>query len=247
MTEPIPPHAGTRPGPDPRTIHEMFRSIAGRYDRANDILSVGIHHLWRRRVVRWSEVRPGDRVLDCATGTGDLAIAFRKAVGESGMVTATDFVPEMVELARRKGSRYDEGLRFELADVTRLPYASGSFEVASISFGIRNVGDPRAAVSELARVVAPGGRVMILEFGQPRSALFGRLYDLYRKHLLPRVGGWITGRPEAYDYLERSAGTFPCGDQLADLLRSAASFDRVEWRALSGGIAYMYRAVKASN
>jgi demethylmenaquinone methyltransferase / 2-methoxy-6-polyprenyl-1,4-benzoquinol methylase len=247
MTEPIPPEAGTPPGPDPGTIHEMFRAIAGRYDRANDILSLGIHHLWRRRVVRWSGVRPGDRVLDCATGTGDLAIAFRNAVGETGMVTGTDFVPEMVDLARQKGSRYRKGLRFEIADVTRLPYASESFEVASISFGIRNVGDPRAAVSELARVVGPGGRVLILEFGQPRSALFGRLYDFYRRHLLPRLGGWITGRRQAYDYLERSAGTFPCGDQLAELVRTAARFERVEWRAVSGGIAYVYRAVKASS
>ena len=162
------------------------------------------------------------------------------------MVTATDFVPEMVDLARQKGSRFRNGLRFELADVTRLPYAAGSFEVASISFGIRNVGDPRAAVAELARVVGPGGRVLILEFGQPRTVLFRGLYDFYRRHLLPRLGGWITGRRQAYDYLERSAGTFPCGDQLADLVRSAARFERVEWRALSGGIAYVYRAVKAS-
>src|SRR5688500_5872290 len=116
----------------------MFATIASRYDRANTVLSAGIHHRWRQRIVRWSEAGPGDRVLDCATGTGDLAIAFARAVAPNGAVVGTDFVPEMIELARRKSST----VRFEVADVTALPFENDSFDIASISFGIRNVGDP---------------------------------------------------------------------------------------------------------
>lgn len=218
----------------------MFASIAKRYDRANTVLSGGVHHLWRRTAVRASGVRPGDRVLDCATGTGDLAIAFRKAVGVSGAVVGTDFVPEMIELARAKTS----GVTFEIADVTNLPYGDASFDVASISFGIRNVADPSRAVAEMFRVVRTGGRVVILEFGQPRGRLFGGVYDFYRKRVLPRVGGLVTGRQEAYEYLEQSAGRFPSGEEFARLVREAAPFASVSARPLTFGIAWLYTATR---
>jgi len=156
-------------GPDPEKIRSMFASISARYDRANTVLSGGIHHLWRRNAVRRSGAQGGDAVLDCATGTGDLAIAFKKAVGPSGRVVGTDFVPEMLQYAREKA----KDIAFEVADVTRLPYPDGSFDVASISFGIRNVNEPRRGIAEMARVVGSGGRVIVLEFGQPRSRLFG--------------------------------------------------------------------------
>ena len=229
-------------GPEAAKIRAMFRSIAGRYDRANTILSGGIHHLWRARAVRWSEARPGDRVLDCATGTGDLAIAFQRVVGERGEVIGTDFVPEMLELARLKSAR----IRFETADVTALPYPDGSFDVASISFGIRNVQDPARAVGELARVVKPGGRVIILEFGQPPNRLISAVYDAYRKHVLPRLGAAVTGERGAYEYLESSAGRFPSGSAFVDLMRSAAKFTGVEYRPLTFGVAFLYRGVKSA-
>lgn len=218
----------------------MFASISSRYDRANTVLSAGIHHLWRSRAVRWSGAAPGQHVLDCATGTGDLAIAFRQAVGPSGRVVGTDFVPEMLALARGKAP----GIEFEVADVTRLPYAAESFDISSISFGIRNVGDPRQGIAELARVVRPGGRVIILEFGQPRNRLFGAAYDFYRRRVLPRIGGAVTGNRDAYSYLESSAGRFPSGDEFARMMRESAPFERVEFVALSFGIAYLYRGVK---
>lgn len=224
-------------GPDPAKIRTMFAAIARRYDRANTVLSGGVHHLWRRRAVKRAGVRPGDRVLDCATGTGDLAIAFRKAGAE---VTGTDFVPEMIELARAKAA----GIRFEVADVTRLPFEDDTFDVASISFGIRNVGEPRKGIAEMARVVRPGGRVIVLEFGQPRSRSFGALYHWYSHHVLPRLGGAVTGEEAAYRYLQTSSGLFPCGDDFVALMRESADFSAIDYIPLTFGIAYLYRGVK---
>ncbi|HVR41314.1 MAG TPA: class I SAM-dependent methyltransferase [Thermoanaerobaculia bacterium] len=223
-------------GPDPARIRSMFASIAGGYDRANTILSAGVHHLWRRKAVRRSGAKPGDRVLDCATGTGDLAIAFRKAGAE---VIGTDFVPEMLALAITKAPE----IHFEVADVTALPYESATFDVASIAFGIRNVGDPRKGIAELARVVKPGGRVIVLEFGQPRSRVFRAAYDAYRKRVLPRVGGVVTGKRDAYEYLESSSARFPSGDEFVAMMRDAAKFSSIDYVPLTFGIAYLYRGI----
>lgn len=228
------------PGPDPNRIRSMFASIASRYDRANTILSGGVHHRWRREAVRWSGAREGESVLDCATGTGDLAIAFKKAVG-NGRVIGTDFVPEMLAIARDKRS----DITFDVADVTALPYEDASFDISSIAFGIRNVHDRERGIAELARVVRPGGRVVILEFGQPQGRGFGSLYDFYRRTILPRLGGAVTGRRQAYEYLESSAGRFPCGEPFARLMRESAPFASVEWKPLTFGIAYLYKGTKA--
>jgi demethylmenaquinone methyltransferase / 2-methoxy-6-polyprenyl-1,4-benzoquinol methylase len=227
-------------GPDPNRIRSMFASISTRYDRANTVLSGGIHHLWRRKAVRWSDAKAGDRVLDCATGTGDLAIAFRTAVGASGRVIGTDFVPEMLEVARRKAP----DIAFEVADVTRLPYDDGSFDVASISFGIRNVNDPRKGIAEMARTLRTGGRLIVLEFGQPRTRLFRALYNFYRTRLMPKLGGMVTGEQGAYEYLESSAGRFPCGPEFVSMMRESADLSSVEYTTLTFGIAYLYRAIK---
>jgi demethylmenaquinone methyltransferase/2-methoxy-6-polyprenyl-1,4-benzoquinol methylase len=225
-------------GPDPARIKSMFGSIAGRYDRANTILSAGVHHRWRRAAVRWAGAKRGDAVLDCATGTGDLAIAFKRRVGD-GRVVGTDFTPEMIELARQKSG----DITFEVADVTALPFDDDSFNIASISFGIRNVGDPAKGIAEMARVVRPGGRVMVLEFGQPSRRVVSSLYDTYRRHFLPRLGGAVTGERGAYEYLESSAARFPCGDDFVALMRRAATFATIDYRPLTFGVAYLYRGV----
>ncbi|HET7710545.1 MAG TPA: bifunctional demethylmenaquinone methyltransferase/2-methoxy-6-polyprenyl-1,4-benzoquinol methylase UbiE [Thermoanaerobaculia bacterium] len=223
--------------PDPARIRTMFAAIASRYDRANNILSAGVHHLWRRRAVRYSGAGRGARVLDCATGTGDLAVAFHTVTGR---VVGTDFVAEMVHLARQKAP----GIPFSVADVTQLPFERDSFDIVSIAFGIRNVGNPAKGIEEMARVLKPGGRLVVLEFGQPPSPILRRIYDAYRTRLLPRVGGVITGHRDAYAYLDRSSAEFPSGEEFVALLKRSAPFVSADYQPLSFGIAWVYRAVK---
>lgn len=219
----------------------MFASIAPKYDRANTVMSGGIHHLWRRRAVRRGRVRPGDAVLDCATGTGDLAIAFKRAVGAEGRVVGTDFTPEMIALAQTKA----DDIAFEVADVTKLPYDDDSFDVASIAFGIRNVDDPVRGIAEMARVVRSGGRVVVLELGRPKNRLIRWAYDRYCRVALPRLGGALTGERAAYEYLEVSSARFPHGDDFVALMQRAAAFSEVRMEALTFGAAYLYCGVKS--
>jgi len=221
----------------------MFGGIAKGYDRANSVLSGGIHHLWRNALVDWSEAKPGDSILDCATGTGDLALAFKKRVAR-GPVIGTDFCAEMLELAPPKARERGLDVRFEIADVTQLPYPDATFDVASISFGIRNVGEPEKGLRELHRVVKPGGRVMVLEFGQPSNALVRGAYDLYSRKVLPKLGGLVTGQRDAYEYLEKSASHFPCREEFVELMKRSAPFASVEYRSLSLGVAYLYKSVR---
>ena len=216
----------------------MFASIAARYDRANNILSAGLHHRWRRRAVKRSRVRPGESVLDCATGTGDLAIAFRRA---GAQVVGTDFVEAMLEIARRKAP----DIEFRVADVLSLPFPDASFDITSIAFGIRNVSDASRGIREMARVVRPGGRVVILEFGQPRNRFIRALYDLYRKYILPLLGGAITGKRKAYEYLESSAARFPSGEAFVAVMRKSANFASIAYEPLTFGIAWLYIGVIA--
>jgi demethylmenaquinone methyltransferase/2-methoxy-6-polyprenyl-1,4-benzoquinol methylase len=234
--------AGQAPG---HAVRDMFASIAGTYDRANQVLSFGLHHRWRRVAVTASGVGPGDRVLDCATGTGDLALEFARAAGPGGTVVGTDFCREMLALAPAKAARAGLPARFEVADVLALPYPDGSFDVASIAFGIRNVEDPARGLAEMARVVRPGGRVVVLEFGQPGGALFAPLYRFYSRRVLPRIGGWLSGDRSAYEYLDRTSSRFPAGERFADLMVATGAFQGVASRSLTGGVAYVYVGVVA--
>jgi demethylmenaquinone methyltransferase/2-methoxy-6-polyprenyl-1,4-benzoquinol methylase len=231
-------------GPEALKIRRMFGEIAGRYDRANTVMSMGVHHLWRKSLVRWSGAYLGQNVLDCATGTGDLAIEFKKAVGGDGTVLGTDFSPEMLQPAPLKAAKQGLHIEFAQADVTELPFEASTFDIASISFGIRNVQDPLKGLSELARVVKPGGTVMVLEFGQPRVIGFQQVYDFYSRRVLPKIGGLITGQRQAYEYLQNSSSKFPCREEFVQLMEQTGQFKSCEYQSLSFGIAYMYRGVK---
>jgi demethylmenaquinone methyltransferase / 2-methoxy-6-polyprenyl-1,4-benzoquinol methylase len=221
-------------------VRQMFSSIATRYDVTNEVLSFGIHRLWRRTAIRLSGAKPGDAVLDCATGTGDLAIAFKHTVGGDGRVVGTDFCPEMLESAPAKASREGLEIEFAVADAMDLrQYADDTFDVASISFGIRNVDDPVKCLEEMARVVKPGGRVVVLEFGQPRG-LFGGLFRFYSKVLMPFVGGLLTGNRAAYQYLPRTAAAFPAGEKFLELMDRSGAYRKRAAHPLTFGTAYVY-------
>ena len=174
----------TKHSPDPEIIKSMFSKVAANYDKANSILSVGIHHLWRKKLVYLSSAKPGQSVLDCATGTGDLAIEFKKAVGPEGSVIGTDFCAEMLAPAPSKALAENLEIKFEQADVTALQYADNYFDIVSISFGIRNVGNPLKALQEMARVTKPGGKVMVLEFGQMSLPVLNYAYTFYSEKIL---------------------------------------------------------------
>lgn len=230
-------------GKDPEKIRTMFSRVAKNYDRANSVLSAGIHHLWRKKLVKWSSVNPGMKILDCATGTGDLALEFKKEVGPSGEVTGTDFCAEMLIPAPAKAKAAGVEIVWRQADATHLPFSDRQFDISSISFGIRNVSNPVLALNEMARVTKPGGRVMILEFGQVTWPILAPLYNFYSSKILPKLGGFITGQHDAYDYLQKSSANFPCGDDFLQMMRSTGRFSQCEFQSLTGGIAYIYRGV----
>jgi len=220
-------------------VQQMFSAIAPRYDVANEVLSLGVHRRWRARAVKHSGAQPGHAVLDCATGTGDLAFAFKRAVGPAGRVVGTDFCQEMLAEAPRKAARMGLDVKFEVADALDLPYPDGLFDVASIAFGIRNVDDPVRCLRQMARVVRPGGRVVVLEFGQP-GGLFGVLFRFYSRTVMPAVGALLTGQRAAYEYLPRTAAAFPAGDGFLSLMDEAGAFSARAAHPLTFGVAYAY-------
>ncbi|MES3036396.1 MAG: bifunctional demethylmenaquinone methyltransferase/2-methoxy-6-polyprenyl-1,4-benzoquinol methylase UbiE [Bdellovibrionota bacterium] len=229
--------------PDPSRIQAMFAQVAPKYDSANTVLSLGLHHMWRSKLVKLSDVKKGDSVLDCATGTGDLAIEFKKAVGPEGKVIGTDFCAEMLESAPRKAASKNLDIKFELADVTKLQFDDATFDAVSISFGIRNVQDRVKGISEMARVAKPGGRVMILEFGQMSVPVIKQAYNFYSEKVLPVIGGIVTGKPDAYEYLQKSSAAFPCGAEFINMMDSTEKFSKLEFVPVFGGIAYIYKGV----
>jgi len=220
-------------------VRHMFASIAPRYDAANDVMSFGMHRLWRRRAIALAGAQAGQSVLDCASGTGDLALAWKKAVGESGRVVGTDFCAEMLALAPAKAAARGLAVDFEVADVTALPYANRSFDVASIAFGIRNVDDPKRGLCEMARVVRPGGKVVVLEFGQPRGA-FGVAFRAYARFGMPALGYMVAGNRRAYEYLPRTAAAFPAGERFLALMDDCHAFSTRSATPLLFGTAFVY-------
>ena len=226
--------------PNPEIIRSMFSKVASEYDKANSVLSVGIHHLWRKKLVQLSQAQEGQTVLDCATGTGDLAIEFKKAVGSSGKVIGTDFCQDMLESAPGKAKTKNLDVHFEQADVTALQYSDNQFDIVSISFGIRNVSDPIKALTEMSRVAKPGGRVMVLEFGQMKTPVIKDIYNYYSEKILPVLGGWVTGQKEAYDYLQKSSAAFPSRESFLELMRQTNCFSETSFVPVSFGIAYIY-------
>ncbi|HUL73857.1 MAG TPA: bifunctional demethylmenaquinone methyltransferase/2-methoxy-6-polyprenyl-1,4-benzoquinol methylase UbiE [Vicinamibacterales bacterium] len=229
----------------PARIAGMFDAIAGRYDTLNHLLSAGLDRGWRRRAVRALALSGRERVLDACTGTGDLAI--EAVAGGAREVIGVDFAGEMLRLGHDKIGARALASRIHLArgDAMRLPFRDETFDAAMVAFGIRNVLDPVRACGELRRVLRPGGRLAVLEFGMPSTPGVRQIYGWYFRAVLPRIGRLVSRHGEAYSYLPASVARFPSGAAMADLLRQAG-FPDVTHRPLTGGVVSLYIATNAS-
>jgi demethylmenaquinone methyltransferase/2-methoxy-6-polyprenyl-1,4-benzoquinol methylase len=220
----------------------IFDSVAPRYDLMNDLMSLGLHRAWKAFAVHVARVRPGERVLDVASGSGDLARAFAKRVGPAGLVCATDINHAM--LARGRDRLLDAGCLAPAAqcDAERLPFASSAFDCVSVGFGLRNMTRKEAALAEMARVLRPGGRLVVLEFSRVWKPL-EKPYDLYSFRVLPWLGSRVAGDAEAYRYLAESIRMHPDQATLAAMMERAG-LAQVEYFNLSAGVAAVHRGVK---
>jgi len=225
-------------------VQGMFDRIAGRYDLLNSLMTAGLHHAWRVRAVDRAEVGPGDAVLDVCCGTGDLAFELAGRVAPGGHVVGCDFSEQMLDLAREKAAgRGAAAVRFEWADALQLPYDEGRFDAVTVGFGVRNFADRDRGLREMARVLKPGGRLVILEFTAPRRPPFSTFYSLWFDRIVPALGR-LTPNPEAYSYLAESVHSFPDPPGLAARME-AAGFERIRWLLTAGGILAIHSAAAA--
>jgi demethylmenaquinone methyltransferase / 2-methoxy-6-polyprenyl-1,4-benzoquinol methylase len=225
-------------------VRGMFDRIAGVYDLMNSAMTAGLHHQWRERAVDRAEVGPGSDALDVCCGTGDLALALRRRIGPDGRVVGCDFSEPMLELARRKSGEEGLPVEFGWADALELPYGDRSFDAVTVGFGARNLADLERGIAEMARVLRPGGHLVILEITRPHREPLATFYSLWFDRLVPVIGT-LAGDPEAYSYLPDSVRTFPEPEQLAGMLDSAG-LERIRWLLLAGGIVAVHSATRTA-
>jgi len=223
-------------------VRGVFDSVAGRYDLMNDVLSMGLHRAWKAYAVAVANVQPGMKVLDIAGGTGDLARAFAKQVGTSGRVVLSDINEAMLRVGRDR--LLDEGVVMPTAacDAEHLPFADGSFDLLSVAFGLRNMTHKDAALAEMARVLRPGGRLLVLEFSKP-APLLRKPYDWYSFSFMPLMGKLIARDADSYRYLAESIRMHPDQATLAAMMKTAG-FGHVDVHNLAGGIVALHVGVK---
>lgn len=219
-----------------RRIRAVFQAVAGRYDLMNDIMSMGIHRLWKRAMARAAAPKPGEMIVDLAGGTGDIA---RLMAGPDRMVVVCDPSPAMMAVGR---DRCPDSVRFTEGTAEAMPFPDNSVDMVTIAFGLRNATSLGAALAEILRVLKPGGRFLCLEFSRPH-ALIRPFYDAWSFTVIPRLGAAIAGEPAAYEYLVESIRRFPDQPSLAAAF-TAAGFDNVGWRNMSFGIASLHFGVK---
>jgi len=228
-----------------RRVSAVFSSVAESYDLMNDLMSLGVHRLWKRFVVELAAVRSGQHVLDVAGGTGDLARHFVDRVGESGSVTLADLNADMLEVGRRRliDSGILKGVSFVRSNAESLPFADNQFDLVSIAFGLRNVTNKGKALGSMLRVMRPGAELLILEFSKLRVPMLDPLYRSYLMNALPRIGRVVAGDADSYRYLAESIRMHPSQEELLNMMRSAG-FERCSYHNLSGGIAAVHRGYK---
>ncbi len=226
-------------------VKGVFDSVASKYDLMNDVLSFGAHRLWKRYTVASSNVKTGDKVLDIAGGTGDLAIAFRKKTGESGKVILSDINAAMLAEGRKNLTNKGVfGVGFVQLNAESLPFESNSFDCVSIAFGLRNVTDKDQALREMHRILKPGGCLLILEFSKTDNELLSQAYDFYSFNIMPKLGGIIADDEESYQYLAESIRQHPGQETLKNMVLDAG-FGFCEYHNLTGGIVALHKGVKA--
>ncbi|MCC5964750.1 MAG: bifunctional demethylmenaquinone methyltransferase/2-methoxy-6-polyprenyl-1,4-benzoquinol methylase UbiE [Natronohydrobacter sp.] len=226
-------------------VQGVFSSVASKYDVMNDLMSVGIHRIWKDAMMDWLAPRPGQKLLDVAGGTGDVSFRFLGRAGEAAHATVLDLTePMLIEGQKRaEAANMAHQLDWIVGDAMALPFEANTFDVYTISFGIRNVTRIEDALSEAFRVLRPGGRLMVLEFSQIPNDLLQKAYDLYSFNVIPMMGKVVTGDRDSYQYLVESIRRFPDQDRFADMIRSAG-FSLVKYRNLSLGIAALHSGWK---
>ncbi len=226
-------------------VRGVFDSVVDQYDLMNDLMSFGIHRLWKKYAIEMSLVKEGDQILDLAGGTGDLAAQFSRIVGKDGKVVLSDINAAMLEKGRER--MINEGvlgnMEYAQANAECLPFEDNTFDCVTISFGLRNVTDKDAALRSMHRVLKPGGRLLVLEFSKPKHALLNQAYDLYSFKLLPLIGKIVAKDSDSYQYLAESIRMHPDQETLRSMMETAG-FARVDYFDLTGGIVALHRGLK---
>ncbi len=226
-------------------VAEVFHSVAAKYDIMNDVMSMGIHRVWKRFTIDCSGVRAGHRVLDLAGGTGDLSAKFSRLVGEKGQVVLADINNSMLNVGRDK--LRDKGIvgniSYVQANAEELPFPDDYFDCITIGFGLRNVTDKDKALRSMFRVLRPGGRLLVLEFSKPSSEILSKVYDTYSFHILPKMGEVIANDGDSYRYLAESIRMHPDQETLKSMME-AAGFEQTNYYNLTGGIVALHRGYK---
>ena len=234
-----------RTGEKVKRVRAVFDSVAGSYDVMNDLMSMGVHRLWKRHTIELSGVRRGHKVLDLAAGTGDLSARFSGLVGPEGEVVFSDINAAMLEQGRIR--MLDEGratnLRYVQANAQYLPFPDNHFDCVTIGFGLRNVTDKQMALNSIFRVLKPGGRLLVLEFSKPTTKPLETLYDFYSFKLLPKIGKIVANDEESYRYLAESIRMHPDQETLKGMLEQAG-FEHTEYFNMTGGIVAVHRGFK---
>jgi demethylmenaquinone methyltransferase / 2-methoxy-6-polyprenyl-1,4-benzoquinol methylase len=224
-------------------VNRMFDRVAGRYDALNSVMTAGMHHRWRKRAAARAELSAGDSALDVCCGTGDLALELAGQVSPGGRVIGCDFSEPMLDLAREKASaRQATGVRFEWADALQLPYDGERFDAVTVGFGVRNLADLDIGLREMARILKPGGRGVILEITQPTRPPLSLFYSFWFDRIVPLLGAF-SSEPEAYSYLPESVRSFPSPAGLAEKM-DRAGFERIRYTVLAGGIIAIHSGVR---